>query len=213
MSKNKITIFHVILIILSLSISQVAPRPDKYTKSYCLVKPYKHDDEFMYASRHTDPNHNNDRLIYINTPSLSNTLGMDSLKWIFEPVEWINDNSSYYIRNAKYNDEWLCTSHNRNDMFKTKRLVHLKNLNRESLITNKNCIWKLDELERGTSKFNVWNLNYYEPLYVTSLFIPLNTRGKNIYTYYKPPDSNQFVWYIYCSKAYSFKWKKSQQFY
>ncbi len=130
---------------------------------------------------------------------------LNQLRWIFEPVSWLND--SYYITNVKYNQH-LCASHIYADFSrstKKRRLVELSTINRDSLITNKKCIWKPEQLNQN-DQFYLWNLYYKESLYAASVIKFSKKNDRSVFLWYKDPDSMQFVWYIYCSKAFKIDW-------
>ena len=121
-------------------------------------------------------------------------------------------NGTYYITNSHYL-EHLCATHYHIEVFNHRRKVNLNRLNKHSLKTNKKCMWKIVK-EKNIEKFKVmtgrhfndkhelytiWNLNYREPLYAVSQL--LKTAGisrRNVYTWHKKPDSNQFYWYLIC---------------
>ena len=197
-SKLILIIFFCLLSIVSIAES----KPNRLNKQYCLVKSYKFKDEYLHSYKNSK--------LHVNIPTKKTISNFDQLKWIFEPIEWLNN--SYFIRNVNNKSEYLCAKDNRNDFFKSRRPVYLKNINQPSVITNEKCIWTLGELEKN-GKYVITNSYFNEPLFPSSSFIA----NRKLYTwnyltkgisYYMGPDLDQFIWYIYCSSVSNFKYTK-----
>ena len=145
--------------------------------------------------------------------------------WRLEPVA--NRPSTFYIRNAKYGEYLHASSMHMDLIFSHRRFVYMwkstsSAKNQESLKNNEAYMWTFREPYVDLSKpsyppnqsgyfgFNnlpdllrvtIWNVKYNEPFYA-SAFTGGKSSGsalsRNVYTYYKPPDSTQFNWLVKC---------------
>jgi hypothetical protein len=206
-------IFWILFCILSINLKGEG-KPNSSTTQYCLVKSYKFKDEYLFSSNKI--NKENYRKIHVNKPTMKIISNFDQLKWIFEPVNGLNN--SFYIKNANYKNENLCAKDTRNDFLKSKRPVHLININQqqESLTTTIKCIWRLEAIDKN-GKFVITNSYFNEPLFPSSSFIA----NRKLYTwnylktrisYLIGPDLDQFIWYIYCSSVSNFKWEYTKKY-
>ena len=194
-------------------------RPDPLHKSYCLVRNSAYENEYLYSSRKdfdVNDNMTKQRKVYTNTANIKKIKSLDQMRWIFEPVDWLND--AFYITNIEFQNEHLCATHSYHDSknkSKKRRLVNLVKMNKESLKTNKKCIWRTENIvsdDGNESSFYLWNMYYHEPLYAATSMSRLMspTKDRQVYTWYQKPDSKQFIWFIYCSKALNLNWKANQ---
>ncbi len=119
--------------------------------------------------------------------------------WRLNKVKWLNN--TFYITSIYHENYLLCASHKYLDGFISRRLVYLHKLNKESMLTNLKCVWEFDDKidSNQEGKYLIWNRYYGEPLYAASfLFKTISSNKRNVYTWYKNPDSDQFVWKLNC---------------
>jgi hypothetical protein len=206
----------LVFLTINLPILIKSKPPDNLHRSYCLVRNSEYENEYLYSSRKDlDTNENMIRKVYANSANKVNIKSLDQMRWIFVPVDWLND--AFYITNIEFN-EHLCASHVYRDSStksKKRRLVNLIKMNKESLKTNKKCIWRTENIisnDGNESSFYLWNLYYHEPLYAAASLnkIMNQSKDRNVYTWHQKPDSKQFIWFIYCSKALNLNWKANQ---
>ncbi len=133
---------------------------------------------------------------------------MNQLRWTFEPVDWMSLNESYYyIANVKYN-EYLCASQSFGDSAKKRRIVQLEPMSRELLATNKKCMWRAEQLNNQNDQFYLWNVHFKESFYAATSFKLYKKSDRKVFLWHKEPDSDQFVWFVYCSKSYVIEWNR-----
>ena len=166
-------------------------------KTICLIGNLKYPSEYLYASN--NPNFNNKRRVFTNHLESVNILHANQMIWILNPVKWIKN--TFYITSLYYINHHLCASHQHFDSFNHRRDILLYHLNKESLITNKKCMWKLHPVDSNQT-YTIWNMNYKEPLYAASfLFKTSKTNQRSVYLWHNSPDSLQFNWNVDCIEA------------
>ena len=164
----------------------------------CLIKNIKYKDEFLYST--FDIDELKQRKVYSNEINPNLMQHSDQLLWILKPVDWLKD--VYYITNYYYN-EHLCAHHTHLERFNYRRYVYLVKMNKESIWTNQKCMWQLRKLKNNKHNYTIWNVNYKEPLYAASFMLKTaRTDRRNLFLWYKKPDSTQFNWNLECISHY-----------
>jgi hypothetical protein len=172
-------------------------------KQYCLVKSFKYLNEFLFSSKLGHK-------FYVNVPNKRRLSTLDQLKWVFEPVESISN--GYYIKSVVY-DQYLCAKNSHNDLFKMDREIILMPFKSNESIFDLKCIWILNNI--NNDKYTIKNCYYNEFLFSSTSIFPSFFSGRRVNTWinsskgfrsYFSPSEDQFVWYIYCSRASSFRW-------
>ena len=199
----KIFSFSFFLIFI-ISNNLIDSKTNHESKQYCLVKSYKYSNEFLYSSKYAD------NKFYVNAPSKRRLSTLDQLKWIFEPVEAITN--GYYIKSLTF-DKYLCAKNAHNDILKSNREISLMSFKSDGSIFNSKCVWILNDIKND--KYTIKNFYFNELLFSTMSILPSLFSGRKIHTWmnspkgftsYFAPSEDQFIWYIYCSKASSFRW-------
>lgn len=120
---------------------------------------------------------------------------LDLFKWDIKKVD--PEKNIYLIQNQ---NEYLCSTDSHLDYFQMRRKVNMFRLNEEDMVMGdeyNKCLWRLEKLDENNSKlYKVWNFQFGEPLYAAIKNDLNDTR--NIFTWYKPRDSNIFVWQFDC---------------
>jgi hypothetical protein len=149
-----------------------------------------------------DDNNNSINMIYVSRQAYVYPLGLiydyDLIKWSIIPIS-TPKNQTFYIRN-KLNNQYLCASQSHtNSFFKTRRKVFTHSIV-DHLDQRPECMWKFEKFQNKMKLFIIWNVKYSEALYAAgSLFYDMEL-GRNVYTWHKKPDSNQFYWNLHCMK-------------
>ena len=188
-------------------------RPDKSVTKTCLIQNTEYKDEYLYSCFKLDAADDFKRKVYTNPIETAYMRTFTQLKWKFEPVFFGGDDNKqdennnnqtlyYYISNSQYNNEYLCSSSNHFDRFSYRRKVNLNKLT-DTNKTDKRCMWRLDEQSHGDhlhqNKYMIWNAYYNEPIYAAmDLLSEAKSNRRNVYTWYKSPDSKQFIWNLIC---------------
>ena len=191
------------------------------SSSLCYIKSFYYKDEYLFPShneveemttiplplppiesidtnykKHTVRLPRETRSKIFTSKIKSTNDGYQNIKWLLQPVEWLNE--TYYITNGLYKNQHICASHVHLDPFFYRRKVNLVEMNQESLKTNRKCMWRFERIDKNV--FYIWNSYYLEPFYAGSYFLKeINSNKRNVFTYYQPPDSQQFLWYLNCS--------------
>jgi hypothetical protein len=202
------------LLILSSTIilihsDKIEGRPDKSAIKTCLIQNIEYRDEYLYSCFKLDAADDFKRKVYTNPIETAYMRSFTQLKWKFEPVveddysQLKDKNQTYYfISNSHYKDEYLCSSSNHFDQFSYRRKVNLKKMMIDTSKNDKKCMWRLEEQSQSDSHQNryiIWNVYYNEPIYAAmDLLSEAKSNRRNVYTWYKNPDSKQFVWNLIC---------------
>ena len=193
---SRIILDFIMIIVTIMWIGQIESRPDVNAPSFCLIKNIEYPDEFLYSSKELDISDNYKRKVFTNPANEYFMKSFDQMGWIFLPVNGTND--TFNLLNAKYY-EHLCASDNHLEIFNYRRKVNTYRLNNDNLKKNKKCMWKLELTSKGINRFIIRNVHFKQPLYAASdLLKTAKSKRRNVYTWYKNPDSRQFIWYIYC---------------
>jgi hypothetical protein len=179
--------------------------PFYQTSHECLI----HSKQYLFEYILTDNLRNQFSIGNIYTVPLSYIHDFDSLRWSFIPATKIG--YTFYIHSVKYPSHFICATESHKFLFKMRREVHLINLSEyqklfnNSLIKIKNCQWRFDQVKTRFSLNNtyiIWNVNYDEPLYAASSLLRKDNIRRNIFMWHQSPSkSNQFKWFMDCSKG------------
>ena len=177
-------------------------RPDTKKPSYCVIKNYLYKDDFLYVCNEKEYDNGYRRKVYSNPVSLKYMQNSYQKRWLFIPTDdkkYTND--TFYIITDLYK-EFLCSSKDHLEITKHRRKLHTVNM--DEIPVGEECIWRLDEFKYKKEHYLIWNLKYNEPLYAAnSLFKTARTNRRNVYTWYKNPDSKQFIWFVYCFNEFN----------
>ena len=123
----------------------------------------------------------------------------DLIKWSIIPSALTNQ--SFHIK-SKNNNQYLCASPTHTNMFfKTRRKVFTHTIDDlDELNKRLDCMWKFEKFSNQMKSFIIWNVKYKEPLYAASSLFYEMELGRNVYTWHKKPDSDQFHWNLHCMK-------------
>lgn len=176
----------------------------KNSTLYCLIENAKYTNEFLYSSFESNNYLDEDddtsfkRKVFTNQISNKYSSHGNQFIWVLNRVGWLND--TYYITNFFFKQEHLCASHSHMDSFQHRRRVMLNMLNRESLMTNKKCMWVIKSISSTDPNLvGIWNNYYREAFYAASdLFRSSVWNRRNVYLWYDKPDSKQFAWKLKC---------------
>jgi hypothetical protein len=187
-----------ILIFCIAFISLIESKPDSKQPSDCLIKNIKFQGEYLYTCYEFEGN--NKRKVYSNPASLNYMNSFDQIRWLIMPVE--NMNNTFHIINARYG-EHLCSSTGHLEIFNQRRKVNTVRFTKDVNLLDKKCMWRLDEVDQkmdggGSDRYLIWNVQYKEALYAASSLLKTVKARRNVFTWYKPPDSKQFIWHIFC---------------
>jgi hypothetical protein len=197
-------VFSFIIFLFLLILNRAELRTNHDTKQYCLVKSYKYSNEFLYSSKYGD------HKFYVNVPNKKRLSSLNQLKWIFEPIDAIS--KGYYIKSVVY-DEYLCAKNSHDNLFKSIRVISLMPFKADGSIFNSKCVWIVNDIKND--KYTIKNFYYKELLFTSMSILQSFFTGRKIHTWinsakglisYFPPSEDQFVWYIYCSRASGFRW-------
>ncbi len=164
----------------------------------CYIHNYEYKNEYLYVA---DENllHKNSQF-YRDQPKvvvypIEYIENLDLFKWDIIKIDPAKN--IYLIQNQ---NEYLCSTDSHLDYFQMRRKVNMFNLRLDELTDeNKNCLWrleKIDEYDSDSKLYKVLNFQFGEPLYAAIKNDLNDTR--NIYTWYKPNDSNKFIWQFDC---------------
>ena len=185
-------------------------RPTGYRASDCIIKNDEYDDEFLYASKEIDYSYLTKKGHLINRHKLnSNEINLrymespEQARWLFLPsnenfksTNVPNENTTFYILN-EYFKEIICASNHHLEMSKKRRKIHL--LDVDDVSNQDGCLWKLEEDKQQYYSFYIRNIKYNEYLYAAGgLYKSTKTNRRNVFTWYKTPDSKQFIWTVFC---------------
>jgi hypothetical protein len=196
----------LILSIILFQLNKSESRPDKSATKTCLIQNTEYKDEYLYSCFKLDATDDFKRKIYTNPIETTYMRTFTQLKWKFEPVvvdvdgekQEDNNQTYYYISNSQYNNEYMCASNNHFDRFSYRRKVNLNKLT-ETGKNDKRCMWRLDEQPHHENRYMIWNAFYNEAIYAAmDLLSEAKTNRRNVYTWYKNPDSRQFIWNLIC---------------
>ena len=135
----------------------------------------------------------------------------DLIKWSIIPSALTNQ--SFHIK-SKNNNQYLCASPTHTNMFfKTRRKVFTHTIDDlDELNKRLDCMWKFEKFSNQMKSFIIWNVKYKEPLYAASSLFYEMELGRNVYTWHKKPDSDQFHWNLHCmSKIFAKSNEKNRQ--
>ena len=203
MLKNKLEFFY--LLFLLYQTKAMIPNSNK-SSSMCIIKNLDYNNEFLYA--YHEPmeftlNNNNKRKIYTNPISLKYMKTFDQAEWLFVPTN--TQSETFYIKSPLYK-QWMCASDVNFDLMNKRRKVSMMRIVDDLNKTNMAafiyapCMWKLEQLDKRSNKFVIWNTKYKEPLYAASTMYKTIDSRRNVYTWVnKSPNSKQFIWSIGCS--------------
>jgi hypothetical protein len=185
--KNKLRL--LLLLLLVYQIKTLMPNFNK-SSSLCIIKNLDYNNEFLYA--YHESKNNKERKIYTNPISLKYMKTFDQAEWLFVPIY----NQTFYIRSSLYK-QYMCASDINFDLMNKRRKVRM--LNKVDELKNTSCMWKLEQLNKRSNQFMIWNVKYKEPLYAASAIYKTMDSRRNVYTWVKKsPNSKQFIWSIGC---------------
>lgn len=190
--------FLVIFTFYIVFITQLESKPDSKEPSDCLIKNIKFQGEYLYTCYELEAN--NKRKVYANPASLNYMNSFDQIRWMLMPVENMND--TFHIINARYG-EHLCSSATHLEIFNQRRKVNTVRFTRDAMLSDKKCMWRFDDVDTkmdggGPDRYMIWNVHYKEPLYAASSLLKTVKARRNVFTWYKSPDSRQFIWHVFC---------------
>lgn len=166
----------------------------------CQINNCKYSNEYLFSSYY-DGFDRQDGFDHkkVYTSQLTSIPDYRQSVWRLDKVKWLNN--TFYLTNIYHENYRLCATHRFLDGFNYRRIVYLVKLNRESMVTNLKCVWEFDDRIDSTKegKYMIWNRYYGEPLYAASfLFKSISSNKRNVYTWFKNPDSDQFEWKLNC---------------
>lgn len=212
---------YIFLIIFSFSISfehmnafninNNKPNHEKPTE--CIIKNNRYKEDFLYLTQDNkyeelkiNKHVRFGRKIYSNTISpKSNIKDPDQRKWLFVPTilfdtddYQIDQNQTYFYIINKHYLEFLCATSYHHDLTNHRRRVFTFTM--EDAANMDECKWRLNEVKNKEMNYELWNVKYNEPLYAASNFLQssMSSHKRNVFTWYKSPDSKQFYWTIFC---------------
>jgi hypothetical protein len=118
-------------------------------------------------------------------------------------------NQTSFLIRGKIHQQYLCASTKHTSVFfKSRRQVFARQLKHqasdETEVSESECLWRLDKIndpnQINNKKFIIWNLKYDEALYAANSFFNDIELGRNVYTWHKKPDTDQFAWNFHCVK-------------
>ena len=134
-------------------------------------------------------------------------INFNRITWTFIPVK--NKNHTFLIKNNKFND-YLCAFNKTRDLNGIKPI--LNKLNQNGIETHRKCIWKLEKVDSNKRLYYIWNFEYNQPIYSSSVFIKKNSFKRGVYLWPKTVKSSKnlpekFIWIIDCING-QFLWSK-----
>ena len=184
--------------------NNLAKQQDFKVNSNCLIENEKYDGEFLYTCEFRDY-----PTPYVDPHNSKYIQDFDQMRWIFTPANNNDDNSTFYIINSFY-DMLLCSGNSRIGLFSQRRKLNMQNLFKINEFDNEECIWYVEPAEKlykkyikskksDKNRYVIWNYKYAEPLYAGSFLLKqVKSKRRNIYTWYKKPNSAQFIWNLHC---------------
>jgi hypothetical protein len=201
-----IIIIHLNELGYSNQVKSIIKSKNSSTTFYCLIQNSNYLNEYLYSSFEHQINpedikeKNFKHKVFTNHIHSLYSKHINQYIWVLKPVEWLND--TFYMTNFYFNNQHLCSSHNHVDSLNHRRQVLLNKLNKESLMTNKKCMWIIRSISsKDSSLVEIWNNYYKEPFYAASnLFRSGILNRRNVFLWYDQPDSKQFSWKLLCLK-------------
>ena len=193
-------LINVIILISHLStIHTFVNKPNPLKPTNCVIKNVEYEDDFLYTCKQY-PSYSNDhrRKVYTNPISPKYMDSTLQTRWLFIPVtdDGTHSNDTYYIVNEQYK-EFLCSAGDHLEITKRRRKVNTLSIN--EIENEDECMWRLDESKTKIQNYIIWNVRYKEALYAaSSLLMTMKSNRRNVFTWYKTPDSKQFNWVIFC---------------
>lgn len=213
----------VALLVCMLAIIQMAACADLNKGKECILYNKRYTNQYVYASKDLADEKKNvaDRYVFA---WLLNSLGriFSSRKsnqffdsepsgiWTLVPVDDSSDEKNvFYLRNVKYADEYLyasTTKYGKSNQADERRRVFARKLanaekddaNDEGSSPNpEQFMWSFNQTEK-LGEYQIYNKQFGEHLYVASLFNAHILFRRNIFTFQKKPDSEQFTFVVSC---------------
>ena len=160
----------------------------------CLIHSFKYSFEYLYFSKN-----NNNHQMNACLSHLSLIDDFNKMRWILVPMN-NQSNDQFYLRTFLYGDHYLCASKMLKGLFKTKRLLEIRN--RDNFLTG--CGWKFEKLNsriKSNSTYFIFNLDFSNQLYSGSKKSYFKPSGRNIYLSTKKSSSENFKWVLDCDKG------------
>jgi hypothetical protein len=181
--------------------------------SSCIIKNMQYSNEFLYSHHTLEEKNIMMRSVFTNPINRRFIKSFDQAEWLLKPIHGYSQ--TFYIESGLYKNQHLCALNNL-ELMNMRRKVSLVNLKIDSK-TNAEikmaCAWKLERLKSSNDTvFFIRSLKYNESLVTTffsslhcnfilvlcfnskyaasTLFKAINSR-RNVYTWYKQPDSKK----------------------
>lgn len=119
--------------------------------------------------------------------------------WYFRPVA--SKENTFFLVNKKFANEHLYASTHHAELFgkKERRQVFVgkpKQGNTAAATIDTAYMWRMQRVGRNVSVYQLWNVKYLEPMYVSTMHDKLR---KNLFTWYaRSPFNNQFNFLLRC---------------
>lgn len=185
-----------------LLIKMLATNPTSSLSIECLINNLEYAFEYLHTSDDTDQLEQiYQRNIY--TYPLEEIENFDFLKWNLVQIDGLPD--TFFIISHSFNEEYLCASYKFDDVFRTKRMIYRRMVNKKQQKNIDNCKWKLSKIESYSNNrtFRIRNLKYREYLFADETNFKRDGFKRNIYLNGKHPsnETNQFDWLVDCSRG------------
>ena len=168
---------------------------NKKINQECLISNVKYKNEYLYSSNYHIKLNGfvYRRRVYSNSPNIIDQF--DQLKWTLIQVN--NQSDTFYFKNLEHN-EYLCSSDFHIDILNHRRIIILLKLNFDFDKNDKKCMWSIKKSNKDQTRFFIWNKETNEALYSVSDFLITLINTRPVFTWYKKPDSEKFLWNIFC---------------
>jgi hypothetical protein len=207
--KKNIMLINILIIFLNLY--SLMANENEPSRSVCMINNFKYSSEYLIASPFDSGLYTEKGSIFQNRKVYDAKLDHNSITsykqalWILEPNS--KNSSQFYLINFQYKDEYMCSFQKHLDIFNNRRkigLIRKTSNNDDTFVLTEKCLWDFERMKKMTSDKNlniISNCEYRESLYAASdLFKSTKSKQRNVYTWGKRPDSNQFVWNLLCLK-------------
>ena len=177
----------------------------------CLIHNLEYKYEYLYASE------TNKFAKDVFTYPLKWIDDFQKITWNFIPIKIRNleknqsytEKSFYFIKSAKYTDEYLCGPDKLEAIYSSHGIVKRYRVNVKQLLSKFSCYWDVEEINlmnysnKNEHAYTIKNIYFSKRLYPLASFFNFINMKKNIYLWFNKSDLylNKYKWLIDCSKG------------